>query len=444
MNVAIVLHAHLPYVGLRQGCDDVASLWLPEAMWECYRPLVAMLERLAREGVKAAITVSLSPPLLAMWRDRALMDRCHTHAEHLLRLSEMVGAPFIRERLELPDADVLARLVALHRAHAIELITTSATHAYLPGLAVVEGAVAAQLRIGLQLFHAATGLKAAGMWLPECAYEPRVGDALARLGVGFTVLDQHALPSDAIAGPVTYFARHAGLSRAVWARRGGYPGDPAYREFHRDIGHERELAPFSKGTTTGLKVHRIDGGRYDPAAADERIAAHAEDFLHRCRQANAQPLLAAYDAELFGHWWWEGPSFLERVLRKLAAAPDLEAVSLSSLATTGTGTPASSSWGAGGYHTTWMGLKTARLWRHIHQAHRAVQAQPNSDAIRELLLLEASDWPFMIHNDRCAGYAEGRFRQHWTRLQRLLAGEQCEPSRFARDIHDLTAPFVAG
>jgi 1,4-alpha-glucan branching enzyme len=376
------------------------------------------------------------------------------------------------ERIE---GDVLAALVAHARAGRIELWTTTATHAYLPGLLSAPASVRAQLRLGLRAFEALTGVRPSGLWLPECAFDPRLEPDLRAAGVACTVLDAHGLelarprpPAGVLApvlGPegVAFFARDPGAARDVWSRAVGYPGDPLYRDFYRDVGFDLpeaelagEIGPNGTRIATGLKPYRITGPShdkepYDPDRAMERVAEHARDFVtKRAAIASAASagwgdalgppiLVAPFDAELFGHWWFEGPAFLERVLRELDASA--HAGGIGSMTIGGylerypelvVAEPAASTWGEGGFGAVWTGVEAARLWRHVRHAEQAVRAvvehrraatgvagRALDQAIRELCLLEASDWAFMLRRGEVTEYAESRVRAHAHRATRL-------------------------
>jgi 1,4-alpha-glucan branching enzyme len=366
---------------------------------------------------------------------------------------------------------VLGALAALARSERIELVTTTATHAYLPGLLSSPASIRAQLRLGLRGFEALSGLSPRGLWLPECGYDPRLEPDLAAAGVRYTVLDAHGLllasprPLAGVHAPVigpggvAFFARDPDAARDVWSRQSGYPGDPWYREFYRDVGFdlpedalEGEIGPHGARVMTGLKLHRITGpgshkDPYDPGAAAARAGEHARHFLEKrttiardAATASAHPILVApFDAELFGHWWFEGPQFLDQVLRGLdasARAGGLEATTLGGYLArfpeAAVAQPGASSWGEGGFGDVWAGPEAARLWRHVHHAERRVReavlearhadgarGRALDQAIRELLLLEASDWAFMLRRGEVAAYAEARVRAHAHRAARL-------------------------
>jgi 1,4-alpha-glucan branching enzyme len=496
-HVALVLHAHLPYVRHPEHARPLEERWLHEALWESYLPLVDVLDRLAAEGVRAGLTLSISPPLAAMLADDLLRRR---FADHLARLGRLAAhlaggglvAPALRPALAFYErrlaavhavwdrirGDLLGALVGHARAGRIELLTSTATHAYLPGLLASPASIRAQLRLGLRGFEVLAGLRPRGLWLPECAYDPRLGPDLAAAGVRFTILDAHGVelarprPPGGVFAPilsrdgVAFFARDPDAARAVWSRQGGYPGDPVYREFYRDVGFDLpeaallgELGPVDR-LMTGLKLHRITGPGdakepYDPEAAALRARAHARHFVETreamtgaAGPAVTDPILVApFDAELFGHWWFEGPVFLEHVLRLLDASARAGGVATTTLGgylerhpDAAVAEPAASSWGEGGFGEVWAGPEAARLWRHVHHAERRVReatagrrsarglrGRALDQSIRELMLLESSDWAFMLRRGEMTAYAEARVRAHVHRAGRLaeiaLGGE---------------------
>ena len=489
-HLALVLHAHLPYVRHPEHERPLEERWLHEALWESYLPLVELLDRLAVEGIGAALTLSISPPLAAMLADELLRARFGAHLEDLARLAShlaergLVAAPlrpalaFYQRRLAAVHAvwdrlhgDVLAAFRAHARAGRLELLTCTATHAYLPGLLASPASIRAQLRLGLRGFEAITGVRPRGLWLPECAYAPPLGPELAAAGVRFTILDAHGLalasprPPCGVLAPVlapsgvAFFARDPDAARDVWSRQAGYPGDPWYREFYRDVGFDLpadallgQLGPDGTRLMTGLKLHRITGpGQhkepYDPDAASARAREHARHFVETraaaLREAAswcpAPILVAPFDAELFGHWWFEGPTFLEHVLRALDASARAGGVAATTLGgylerfpEAAVAEPSASSWGEGGFGEVWAGPEAAQLWRHVHHAERRVReaverlrhanglaGRALDQSIRELMLLEASDWAFMMRRGEMTQYAETRVRSHAHRAGRL-------------------------
>ncbi len=488
--LALVLHTHLPFVKHPEHARPLEERWLHEALIECYLPLLDAFERLEREGIPFALTMSLTPPLASMLRDDLLRQRFDDHLERLIALAGhevrrtaddgLFGpvARFYEHRLQRMrevwqgcDGQVVSALASYVDRGRLDLITCSATHAYLPGLVSCPSALRAQLRLGAAAFQHLVGRPAGGMWLPECAYEPIFDREIANAGLRYTLLDAHGVrharprPPFGIHHPivspsgVAFFARDQQSSEQVWSREGGYPGNPYYRDFYRDIGYDLpeeqlhgEVGPFGTRVMTGLKYHRITGKTdqkqpYMPGVAAEAAHRDALDFLqkragHIGHLASTMPVpplvVAPYDAELFGHWWFEGPLFLESIFRHAheRGGGFIELTTLRHYLeehpTAMQATPAASSWGAGGYGEVWVGPAAAPYWRHVHHGSRRVEhlvprhldaAGPRGDAldlaIREMLLLQTSDWPFILSTATTVEYAEARLRAHAARLHRL-------------------------
>lgn len=440
MRVAVVLHAHLPWVRHARA-GSVEERWFHDARWSCY-------PRLARLAERFPLTISVSPPLLAMLADPILASRFEAHRAALRDLGRRHGGAACEAfdaLLEAAGVDVLRCL----RGGRSELWTSAATHAYLPGWGARPHHVGAQLRVGAALFAAGMGRAPAGRWLPECAIDPLVEAHLE--GAGATVVAAHAVPpGGAVRGPsgVTLLPRDREATLRVWSRRDGYPGAGAYREFHRDLGHEEEVAPFDRGTMTGLKPWAIDGAPYRPSRARAQAEAHADDLVrHLARLAReGRDVVLAFDAELFGHWWFEGPWFLGALLERLEAHRTLAPVPASALEARGAAQPISSSWGEGGDHRVWIGPATASWWRHLHRTAHALEAlagaapAPTARAIVELLQLQASDWPFLVHARSAGDYPLRRLAFHHARAWRWagIASGQVTPTD--EEQHELAAP----
>jgi 1,4-alpha-glucan branching enzyme len=492
--LGLVLHAHLPFVRHPEHARHLEERWFYEALIECYLPLLDAFDRLERDGVPFALTMSITPPLGAMMKDPLLGSRFEQHLGRLEALAERemvrLGGPggderflsvatFYREEFrrirgvwDRHGGDVLGGLVRHWDEGRLELVTCSATHCYLPGMLPAREGIRPQLELGVRGFERLTGRTPTGAWLAECAYHPSFDDEIARAGIRFTLVDSHGLlqarprPFFGVHAPVVspngvaFFARDAESSRQVWSRDEGYPGDPNYRDFYRDIGFDLpeselmgEVGVGGARMMTGLKYYRITGKvelsekePYDPRVARDRAEEHARNFVfnrvqqvkHLAGRMNVPPIVVApYDAELYGHWWFEGPQFLEAVFRQLPRTNgDLEAITLRSYLdrhpVCAQATPSASSWGAGGYGEVWVGEEAAWTWRHVHHATRYAAwlvrrhqdatgplGEALDQAIRELLLLQSSDWPFIIKTGTSTGYAEARIRAHVHRLRHL-------------------------
>jgi len=489
--VSLVLHSHLPFVRHPEYPDFLEEDWLFEAITETYVPVLRMVERLDADRVRYRITVGVTPPLVAMLGDDLLQSRYRTHLGRLRELAEKEarGNPehtpvgrvarfyrqFLAETAAYFDQQWGGDLVAAFRAAAergnVELITCTATHGFLP-LMSSDVARRAQVRVGAEAFARAFGRRARGIWLGECAYQPGVDALLAAEGIEYFFVDHHGLLNAAqrpvygvyapvrLPGGVHALARDNEASRQVWSAREGYPGDAAYREFYRDLGYDADYAyirPYlhSDGVRrgVGLKYHRVTGevelhrkDFYDPKAARERAAAHAAHFLESRRNQAAwlrqrmdrPPLVVApYDAELFGHWWFEGPRFLEDFIRKTAFDQDeIELIAASDYLERHPRVQevdlSFSSWGAEGYGKVWLNGGNAGIYRHQHFAERRMERlardfptaegftkEALDQAARELLLAQSSDWAFIVTNATSVPYAIKRLREHLVRFHRL-------------------------
>ncbi|MDH4184880.1 MAG: DUF1957 domain-containing protein, partial [Nitrospinota bacterium] len=426
-HLLLLLHAHLPYVRRPDLPAALEEDWLFEAITETYIPLLDMFERLGRDGVAFRVALSISPTLCEMLRDPLLIGRYRAHMKRSIDLAEDEAKRHRRSEEMAPvtrmyrdwfneadrifndryEGDLLSIFCRLAAEGSVELITTAATHAYLPLTSRDSGAARAQVKIAVQYFKKIFGSTPAGFWLPECGYSPGLENILAENGIKYFFLDAHGLlnakppsPRGTIAPIATenglaVFGRDLESSRLIWHPESGYPGAAVYRDFYRDQGYELEmeqlkdyLAPYGHRKMTGLKYHKITGGGqekdiYDPEAARAQAVAHAEHFYHsRLDQAQAEgapddsapPIFVApFDAELFGHWWFEGPIFLEALIRKAAQQKDgLKLITPSEYLgrhrPAHTASPAASSWGLGGHSQMWLDPSNDWIYRHLHRA----------------------------------------------------------------------------
>jgi 1,4-alpha-glucan branching enzyme len=489
--LALVLHAHLPFVRHPEHEDFLEEDWLYEAITETYVPLLSAFERLRDEGIGFRVALSVSAPLAAMLDDELLRLRYRRHLGRLMTLAEsevrgnFEGTPVgrtarhylarfraVQAYLESRRWDLLEPLRTLQNQGFVEILACNGTHGLLP---LMSGAPArrAQIRAGLRAHTRAFGRRPRGMWLAECGYDHGVDRLLAAEGVEHLFVDSSAIehgrpaarrgllaPVRTPAGPVAFGRDHqTGLQ--VWSADEGYPGDPLYREFYRDMGWDADyeyIRPYllEDGVRrgVGIKYHRVTGKvplhdkqLYDPEAAEARAREHAQHFVRgRKEQLLAQagdaldrpPLVVApYDAELFGHWWYEGPIFFEEVLRALAAEPDLASITPSQyLARHGDDLqvqrPNPSTWGAGSTSNVWLNDTNAWIYRYQHWAEQEMSdlvrdygragglaTRALQQAGRELLLLQSSDWAFILATGTTAPYAARRVKRHFLAFRQL-------------------------
>ncbi|GAB4168209.1 MAG: DUF1957 domain-containing protein [Terrimicrobiaceae bacterium] len=489
--LALLLHAHLPFVRHPEYEEFFEEDWLFEAITETYIPLLKILRQLAAEKVPVRLTFTLSPSLCAMLNDPLLRQRAarylHRGVELAAREVERTAsdaatnslACFYRDRLtEARDfytkeiqSDILGAFAQLQADGLIEIITCAATHGFLPLMEAYPEAMRAQILIGRDYHRSCFGSDPTGIWLPECAYVPGVARFLVEANLRWFVIDAHGLmygqprPRFAIyapcftpAGPAA-FARDRDSSRQVWSAREGYPGDPAYRDFYRDIGSDlpeeylhRVLPDTGHRRPTGIKYHRITGRepkelyRRDWAmgAADSHaghfLQSRVDQITHLRSILPIPPVvLAPFDAELFGHWWYEGPEFLNLFLRK--AAYDQDSFSfltptdyLARHPTQQIVAPSSSSWGNKGYWEVWLDRCNSWIYPHLHAAARRMTesarrfAKSRSQFIqrtlrqmaRELLLAQSSDWAFLMKTGTASDYATRRTKDHILRFNKLF------------------------
>ncbi|QRK07666.1 DUF1957 domain-containing protein [Archangium violaceum] len=490
-SLVLVLHAHLPFVRHPEYEDFLEEDWLYEAISETYLPLLLVFDRLAEEGVPFRVTMTLTPPLVTMLRDELLMGR---YARKLDQLCELGArevhrtrndpvfsrlAHFYRDHFESLRVafrerykhDLVGAFRRLQDAGHLEIITSNATHGFLPLMQQTPEAVRAQISVAANHYRLTFGRDAPGIWLAECGYYPGVEKFLAAERIRYFFVDTHGLTDASprpLHGPfapiyteagVAAYARDPESSQQVWSSEYGYPGDPVYREFYRDIGWDLDLdyiRPFIQPTgdrkNTGFKYYRITGMTqdkqpYDPDVARERAVTHAGNFLfNREKQfewlsgkvGGRKPVVVApYDAELYGHWWFEGPWFLEALIRKVAseqktfqlvtASDDLTEHPENQVAT-----PPLSSWGAGGYANMWLDGSNDWIYRHLHHCARkmvslvrdfpdapTLHRRALNQAARELLLAQSSDWAFIMKTGTMVDYAVRRTKEHILRFLRL-------------------------
>ena len=526
---ALVLHGHLPYV-LAHGTWPHGSDMLFECAAESYLPLLQVFDRLVEEGVSPKVTIGLTPVLceqlshpdfpeqFSHYLDLRMRHAAENREEFsqgsqpdLADLAEMWRKHFLgikRDFQERYASDLVGQYRRLQDGGHLEIITSAATHGYLPLIGGDES-VQAQIKQAVRAHTRHFGRPPRGFWLPECAYRPRyawasplsdagpqeprprkgVEEFLAENGINYFIVDTSTLLGGATSGvylsrfgglqrlweqlrasyqptavditkspyqtylvssaesdspPVAVFTREERTGIQVWSGDHGYPGDGWYLDFHKKHfpGGHRYWRVTSATSDLGSK------DRYQPGLAAGRVPENADhfcDLVHTLLEEQAQRgaagaiVCAPYDAELFGHWWFEGPEWLYRVVKGIAMNPAVDLVTCSEHLEAHTPGAAVSlpegSWGQGGFHWVWLNEWTEWIWRDIYAAEAdfpalARQALESGDGVladivtqaaRELLLLEASDWPFLISTWSARDYAERRAALHYEAFARLAA-----------------------
>jgi 1,4-alpha-glucan branching enzyme len=516
----LILHSHLPLV-LGHGRWPHGSDWLSEVTIGCYLPLIEMLDGLGGEGRRALATINMSPVLCEQLAHpsfqpeiegflRQRLESVRENRVHFERSGEADLADLTRfwertyrhglAQLEALGGDVLGAFRRLTEGGVIELITSAATHGYLPLLGREES-IDLQVRVGAATHVRHFGARPRGIWLPECGYRPRyewtppagplkgkvrrrrrgIEEFLAAHRLESFITDAHLLrggeplssyrdyfpalrsvgggaehpayrrdrtpyrpyvvASRGGVGEAVAFTRDPRTTMQVWSREVGYPGDGCYLEFHKKHfpGGVRYWRVTDPKSDLGEKII------YNPRRAADTVAGHAEHFtrlvgsvLDAETERAGGPVVTCnpYDTELFGHWWFEGPQFLGEVLRRLPG-DGIEAGTLSAYLDQHPPTEAvtllEGSWGEGGDHRVWLNRDTEWSWEMLYAAEEefwtlAAGIKWEEDVLlrrlmaqlaRELLLLQSSDWQFLITTWSARNYAETRFAEHYAHFTRL-------------------------
>jgi 1,4-alpha-glucan branching enzyme len=555
-SFCLVLHGHVPYV-LRHGVWPHGEDWLYEAAAETYLPLLAAIDECEYMNGNPRLTVGLTPILLEQLSheqfkrgfehylkdrsERARADRkdfsCAGES-HFVGLADRWLQFYAKtgERFAQIDRDIPGAFAERAARGQVEILTSAATHAYLP-LLYEDSCVRAQLRAGLSTSQCILGMRPTGLWLPECSYRPpghwhppiRWGAPRDRAGLeqlaadeglthffvehrlieqsrsewvnnnGWQKVDWEEAIKYARRGwrsplePVwvasdggcpertAAFGRDLRICEQVWSGSIGYPADGAYLEFHKRRGERRGLRYWR------IVGHQIDlSGKepYRPEHIAGKVYEHARHFCESVRQhlrdyhnqtGRHGVVVACFDAELFGHWWFEGPQFLRDVMLTLNADPEVEVCTAADYLERHPPDKAvalpEGSWGDGGDHRVWVNDKVNWMWEVEYRCEaqfgkltyslpwreRPELREILEKAGRELLLLQASDWLFVIARGQAVDYGIKRFIQHVGRFDCLAdiaekltddsgyLGKLTETERFEvrdADIHDVVFPKV--
>jgi len=521
-----VLHSHLPYV-IGHGRWPHGMDWLNEAAAESYIPLLQVFQNLAKEGCTSGVTLGITPILAEMLVSPAFKTEFKDYLDNKVQAAREDQATFRRlgeqhflavaeswenhylelQRLFTEDfrEDILGVARDLMEAGELEIITSAATHGYLPLLGR-DTAVQAQVKQGVAAYRRHFGREPLGMWLPECAYRPRyrwsppqtgmktepvmrkgVEEFLSENHLQYFIIDSHLLRGGRAIGvykdrfealerlwgqfasqyqerpeevekspyqvylvssspetkrPVAVFTRDPQTGLQVWSGEWGYPGDGNYLDFHK----KRFPGGLRYWRVTAAKADLADKGPYYPQAVVSRYQEQADhfaslvrDLLREFRASSGRPgiVVSPYDTELFGHWWFEGPRWMAEVLKRLHRDPEVQLTTagtyLQQLPPSAVISLPEGSWGEGGYHWIWLNDMNEWTWRHIYPAEATMENLAQKWAhdpdhrlqdllkqcARSLLLLEASDWQFLISTMSARDYAELRLVIHHDDFRRL-------------------------
>ena len=490
--VSFILHAHLPFIHHPESEDYLEEEWLYEAISETYIPLLLNFQKLEEEKVDFRLTMSITPPLLSMLDNKLLQKRYIKYLKKHIELcekevvrtasNEKVNSlsKYYLERYtndlhifkDIYNCNLINAFKHFQDIGVLEIITCGATHGYFPILYVNENTVKAQIAVGVQTYEKNFGKKPRGIWLPECGYVPEADKYLKQFGIEYIITESHGIlyadptPIYATFAPIVSpngiiaFGRDIESSKQVWSSICGYPGDFNYREFYRDIGYDADydyikpyIAKNGARVNTGIKYHRITSkgdfkDYYNLQWAKDSAEKQAGHFfdsrvnqieeLSNIMKDTPPIVLCPYDAELFGHWWYEGPYWLYVLFKKIYYDnSNFKLITPSEYIDTfpnmQISTPCISSWGANGYSEVWLNHTNDYVHKHLHIAgDRMVELAhlfPNqknglkkkalNQCARELLLAQSSDWLFIITNGTMVDYAKKRIKDHIGRFTKL-------------------------
>jgi 1,4-alpha-glucan branching enzyme len=507
MDFVLTLHGHLPYV-LHHGRWPHGSVWLSEGALDSYLPLIEALQQLERERIRAPITLGVTPILANQLAHPSFVSEFEAYMERRLETAAQAPASlaksgdlalkpladFWRQRLQRLytlfreiDKDLIGTLRSFEDRGVIEIISSAATHGFLPLLARDES-IQLQLRVGVSEHRRLFGNAPTGCWLPECAYRPAgawnpgfgapaqpyrpgIEKHLTDVGFKYFFVDSHLVHAGPAMGypdaaeapaagrrtPYTAYrvasidgkardlfvlVRDPKSSAQVWSRAQGYPGDEWYLEFHKI----RWPDGLRLWRVTGARVDLGDKRQYEPHAAQVSARNHADHFASVLQETAAAGgkgrvkdavVTAPFDAELFGHWWFEGVDFLANVYRRLGNDGIRPVTAREHVARHGRRAPAiqltAGSWGKDGDFSYWLNEQTSWTWKRLwaleevywSAARPALQRGTTYQAVlaqatRSMLLAQGSDWQFIISTGEAADYANQRFDEHCGQAEDLV------------------------
>lgn len=521
-----VLHSHIPWV-LGHGRWPHGTDWLNEATAECYIPILEQLYQLVNKGCNPQLTIGLTPILQEQLQSRHFAKEFEYYLTHkieaarkdmrefsrtgdkdFMQVAQMWFAHYTRMKL-LFHKKFQKKLVTafknLQDKNRVEIITSAATHGYLP-LLKHDRSVSAQIELGVRVYEKNFRQPPRGIWLPECAYRPPyrwkapvghdhtavhrkgIDEFLSKNHLAYFIIDAHLLRGGKAIGvylarfkalknlwqqyrkesvrikrnyrkqpqevylvasnpsvqPVALLTRDPKTALQVWSGEVGYPGDAYYLDFHK------------KRFPSGLRYWRVTNPKidlalkkvYEPTHVEQKIKEHARHFVSIVKEIarayyekhkTCAYICTPFDTELFGHWWFEGPRWLSYVLQYIEKEKDIALATGSTMVERAEPdriiTLPEGSWGEGGYHYIWLNKWTEWTWRRVYEAedtfytlydqYRHSRSNTKIAALqqlsRELLLLQASDWQFLISTWSARDYAEHRFSKHYENFKKLAS-----------------------
>jgi 1,4-alpha-glucan branching enzyme len=481
--LSLVLNMHVPFVRHPDQPWSVEEGRFFETLSETCLPLLQVFDRLDADRLPFRMALVLSPTFCHMLGDELLLQRYLEYLDRqiefglreikrtagdaeLQKLSCLFYDQAVDRRIlftERYEGNLLRVFEYYQKKGRLELITTAATHAFLPFYTGHPEAIQAQLELAVASHYRSFGAHCQGFWLPELGWNTCLGKYLRSYGFIYTIVDTHSMilgnpppprgsfypgktPSE-----VFILARDYYAVRDILDPEAGIAADPLYRDCRRDAGYELPveflkpfLGPQGNRTPTGFKYWASGGGPgenrlYDPHRAAERVREQARRFLENRLSrlyaagqlmAEAPLSLCAFDADTFGRHWYEGPQFIEALFREGARHENFyymtptEYLFRQSPASFASLVPEFSSWGANGYGEMWLDASNDWIYRHvIRSLERMIELADRfaddsglkeralNQAAREILLAQGSDWAKMLYQGEGASYARSRIEE---------------------------------
>ena len=496
--VILHLHTHMPYV-MNHDMWPHGTVWLSEVVCESYLPILEVIQDLHQEGIRPTLSFDFSPILLAqLSHSNALsifteyvkqqIEQSEKDLDKFSKIPEAVHnipmgeywKSFYEERLQtlhgMNDSSIIERLRIAEQDGLIEIMTCGLTHAYLP-LLDFEQSTRMQIASSVKMHELYFAHKPRAIFLPECGYAPKLigengeyylEDIILEQSINMIILDQqHSMkyvdsehdvvrilpeslrPLSQVRLQKTYknqslkvLIRHKSASDKVWSEKSGYPSHSAYLDFHKREFDSTlrywKVTNHPEYTQEKYPYMMADAKKQAQIDAKEYVEYLEELALSYSEQVNETGVIClAFDTELFGHWWFEGPEFLSNFIREMDRSDILSLKFPSEIQwndSIHTVQCSAGSWGMNGTDETWKNASTMWLLDNIHDAEQRFEDRVHSidindqlekrimdQALRELLLMQASDWPFLITKNQASDYAKERFMQHQDYFTSLIA-----------------------
>jgi len=471
----ILLHAHLPYINHPEE-NYIEENWFFENVVESYVPFLMMIERLLNDGIEPRFSISISPTLCYMMENENLQSKLKRYIELRLKLIESEISKeknekiidnlkmyldlynYVYDFLETYSFDLITPFKFYKNQGILEIVTTPATYPILP-LFTNKKIIDSHIKIASSDYKERFLHPLKGIFLSECAYDKSVLESLKKNSIEYFFVDDTAIDKTKYdpyflyktSNGINIFVRDS-ISSEIVIGESSYPANPIYRDFYKDIGYEREIdylkefTLFTQRIPTGIKYWKItdlsgikEKEIYDFNLALNQVEVDASNFIEKIIERfkgyeKNSLVVSCFNMEIFGHRWFEGIYFLEKLFRKIRSErypiqflTPSEYISMNNF-TIKTIEPEISSWSDNGYFDKWLNERNDFIYPYIYEITqkylRIVNKYVNTNVsfpmdlalrqlAREILLMHSSDWSVMINYDTHKEYAISRLKKHY-------------------------------